>query len=359
MTANSGPIGGPVYAIICDRFYQFFYGISDVLAEFIVGNSLRKLAREHRFLQRLLWRLDFALVWLVAWLARRMPIDTASRFGERLGRFVGPKMRRKSAIFRQNLAIAFPELGPEALDSLLQDAWGQAGRVLGEYPHLETILAEEERLDIEIREHIDSFNDPSQPCIVVSAHQSNWEIACSAMARLGMPNASLYSPPSNPLLDRMLLESRQALNCQLLPRDNSARLLMRALKEGRTVGMVMDRRVDEGQPIEFFGHDKDSTLIPAKLALKHHCPLVPAQIIRRKDARYQVIFHPPVHPRDPMASENEQAIDMIQQVHRQFEQWIRERPAHWFCSKRLWPKNTVPRRSPPAASDNEVDSYAA
>ena len=330
------------------------------MAEFIVGNSLRKLAREHRFLQRALWRLDFALVSLVVWLARRMSIDTASRFGERLGRWVGPKMPHKATIFRENLSIAFPELNSADLDALATDIWGQAGRILGEYPHLDTILAEDDRLVIEIREPIASYTDPSRPCVVVSAHQSNWEVVCSAMAKLGMPNASLYSPPSNPLLDKMLLESRQALNCQLLPRDNSARLLVRALKKGRSVGMVMDRRVDDGQPVQFFGRDKNSTIVPAKLALKHHCELIPVQVVRLEGARYKVIFHPPVHPRDPGADENAQATDMIQQVHQQFEQWIRERPGHWFCSKRLWPKKKATAVSSATdASDNEVDSYAA
>ncbi len=329
------------------------------MAEFIVGNSLRKLAREHRFLQSLLWRLDYAFVWLLVWLARRLPVDAASRYGDRLGTWIGPKLKRKTAIYRANLAVAFPELDDKALDELVKKSWGQAGRVLAEYPHLDTILTEEGRIVIEIREPITTFDNPGQPCVIVSAHQSNWEVACSAMAKMGIPNASLYSPPTNPLLDRLLLESRQALNCQLLPRDNSARLLMRALKEGRTAAMVMDRRVDEGKPIRFFGHDKSSTILPAKLALKNDCELVPVQVERLQDARYRVIFHPPVRPTNPAADETAQAIDMIQQIHTQFESWIRERPADWFCSKRLWPKNTVPTKPEVSGPDADIDSYAA
>ena len=329
------------------------------MAEFIVGNSLRKLAREHPLLQRLLWRLDYAFIWLLIWLARRMPIDAASRFGEKVGAWIGPKLKRKTAIFRTNLALAFPHLDERQLDQLVKKAWGRAGRVMAEYPHLDTLLADDDRITIEIREPIVTYSDPSKPCIMVSAHQSNWEVACSAMAKMGMPNASLYSPPTNPLLDRMLLESRQALNCELLPRDNSARLLMRALKEGRTVGMVMDRRVDDGKPIRFFGHDKNSTIMPARLALKHHCDLVPIQILRREDARYHVIFHPPVRPRNPEADETAQAIDMIQQVHEHFENWIRQNPADWFCSKRLWPKNPVLHQPEVDGSDADIDSYAA
>ena len=329
------------------------------MAEFIVGNSLRKLAREHRLLQSLLWRLDFALVWLISRLARLLPIDTASRFGERIGRWIGPKMRRKTAIFRSNMALAFPELDDAQLDELVAKAWGQAGRVLGEYPHLDAILEEEGRLVIDIREPVATYTNPETPCVIVTAHQSNWEVVCSAMAKMGIPNASLYSPPTNPLLDKLLLDSRQALNCQLLPRDNSARLLMRALKEGRTAAMVMDRRVDDGQPIKFFGHDKSSTLLPAKLALKNHCELVPVQVERLKDARYRVTFHAPIHPTNTQADQTTQAIDMIQQVHQHFEAWIRQRPADWFCSKRLWPKNTVSHEPQGNGSDTEVQPHAA
>ncbi|MEM8561549.1 MAG: lysophospholipid acyltransferase family protein [Pseudomonadota bacterium] len=329
------------------------------MAEFIVGNSMRKLARQYPLLQRALWRLDFLLVSAIAWLARRLPIDTASRFGSRIGAWIGPRMKSKSAIYRANFQVAFPEKSEQELDALVKSAWSQAGRILGEYPHLDKILSEPDRLQVEIREPIPAYTDPSQPAVIVSAHVSNWEIACTAMAKLGMPNASLYSPPTNPLLDKMLLDSRQALNCQLLPRDNSARSLLRALKAGRNAGMVMDRRVDDGKAIEFFGHDKLSTILPAKLALKHGCEMVPIQIVRVKDARYRAIFHPPIRPRNPQASETDQAIDMIQQLHGYFEDWIRERPADWFCTKRLWPKATVAKTPEVSGRDAEIDSYAA
>jgi KDO2-lipid IV(A) lauroyltransferase len=175
---------------------------------------------------------------------------------------------------------------------------------------------------------------------------------------VGIPNVGLYSPPTNPLLDRMLLESRRALKSELLPRDNSARQLMRALKQGQTAGMVVDRRVDDGKPIRFFGRDKLSTITPAKLALKFNCDLVPVQVERLQDAHYKVTFHPPVRPRDTSVNETDQAIDMIQQVHYQFENWIRQQPEDWFCSKRLWPKGNI-QQTKEAGSNADIDSYAA
>ena len=328
------------------------------MSDFIVGNSLSKWARDHRFLRTLLWRLDVVVVSLITRLARLLPIDMASRFGDSVGSWIGPKLKKKTAIFRANMVIAFPELTEVEIDELVIRAWGRAGRVLAEYPHLATILKEDDRLVIDIREPLAACENPTRPCVIVTAHQSNWEVVRCAGAKLGIRNVSLYSPPSNPLLDRMLLESRQALNSELLPRDNSARLLLRALKKGQSVAMVMDRRVDEGTFIRFFGRNKLSTIMPAKLALKLNCDLIPAQVERLQDAHYRVTFHPPIVPKDTDVDETTQGIDMIQQVHRQFENWIRQQPEDWFCSKRLWPKDTT-RQTEEADSDADTESYAS
>lgn len=327
------------------------------MAEFILGNSLRKLARESGPLQRLLWRLDFALIWVLITLFSAVPVDAASRLGDRVGRWIGPKLKRKSLTFKENIAVAFPELSATEVDDLATRAWGRAGRILAEYSHLATIGADPDRLTIDIRQPIITYSDPTRPCVFIASHQSNWEVIAFSLARLGIPSAILYSPPTNPHLDRMLLESRRALGCELLPRKNSTRALMRALKNGRSIGMVADRRIDEGENIRFFGHDKPSTIMPAWLALKFDCDLVPVHIERLEDARYQVTMHPPVKPSMSGADMKAEAIDMTQQVHHYFEEWVRQHPEDWFCSKRLWPKNdpVAPIKAP---VETKVNNHA-
>jgi KDO2-lipid IV(A) lauroyltransferase len=123
--------------------------------------------------------------------------------------------------------------------------------------------------------------------------------------------------------------------------------------------MVMDRRVEEGgKSVRFFGRDKPSTVLPAKLALKFGCDLVPVQVERLQDARFKVTFHPPIRPSQAAADENEQALDMTQQIHEHFESWIRAHPEEWFCSKRVWPrpKRSLEKRALAKAS---ADPYAA
>ncbi len=330
------------------------------MAEFIIGNSLRKIAREHRFVQRLLWSLDFALVWSLVKFFSLLPVDWSSSLGSRVGGIIGPLMRRKTAIFEENFRIAFPEKSPEEISQLVRASWRNAGRVLGEYPHLGALLREDqgERLEVVVRDPERTFSNSGKPAVVVGAHLGNWEVNALGMARLGIASACLYSPPVNPWLDRMLLESRAALNCELLPRDNSTRLLVKALNKGRTVAMVMDRRVDEGKPVPFFGRDKLTTIVPARLALKFKCDLIPSQVERLEGARFRVTFHPPVVPTNPDDCMTDQATDMIRQVHQLFESWIHQHPEEWFCSKRLWPKRPD-NAAQPAVIETENDSHAA
>jgi KDO2-lipid IV(A) lauroyltransferase len=107
------------------------------------------------------------------------------------------------------------------------------------------------------------------------------------------------------------------------------------MKTAGTMGIIIDRRVDEGKHLAFFGESKDTGTMPAKVALRFDCDLVPAQVERIKGARFWDLFSPPVRPGNP---KGEQAIDITRQVDQICETWIRKNPADWFCATRLWPK---------------------
>jgi KDO2-lipid IV(A) lauroyltransferase len=310
------------------------------LPDFIVGNPLRRIARKHDFLRRLLWRVDFALIWSLLALFRLLPVEWASSIGAKGGTIIGSLAKRKTAIMEENFRIAFPEKSPLEIRHLVKSCWSSAGRVLSEFPHLDHILNDrkDQRIEIIIRDPETTFRERSGPAVVVGAHLSNWELIESALARLGIENSALYAPLSNPWLDRLLLESRAALNCELIPRDNCTRLLVDRLNAGRTVGMVVDRPVGGDKTVTFFGRDKFTTILPAKLALKFNCDLIPARAERIKGAHFRVTFHPPLRPANPGDCKIDQALDMMRQLHLLFESWIRQRPEDWFCSTRIWPK---------------------
>lgn len=305
------------------------------MARFILGHRWRAVGARHGRAERILYRLDRAFFGALLSIIRRLPVDAASRLGARVGGALGPRFKKARAL-TDNLRLAFPELSEEERTQIAREAWANAGAVMAEYAHLDQIAAS--RIQIEVSGDLATLRDPAKPSIFVAPHQANWELCASAVVKLGIPLAVVYSPPTNPLLDELLARWRSRIGCDLLPREDSMRPLIRALAAGKSIGMVMDRRVDSGRPVPLFGHEKATTLIPARLALRYGCELVPIRVERLRDANFRISFAPPVDKANLTGSELDQAVELTRRVHERFEEWIRAAPGQWFCSKRLWPK---------------------
>lgn len=309
------------------------------MAKLLFGD--KRKAHSPRLLN-LLWATEAGLIGLLALIGRRLSPDTASRFGARLGRRFGPRLD-KTRLIRRNLRLAFKQKSEPELDQLVADIWANLGSILAEYPHLGTICHTDadQHLEFVIPDNIEVFKNPSKPAVFVSAHLANWELAAGAIIHQGVPLSVVYTRLQNPWLDRMLYRAREALGCGLVERDGAARQLIRCLKQGTSVGLIVDQRVDGGEPVPFFGHNMLTSITPAQLALRFNCELIPVQIQRQAGAHFRVIFHPSVRADDETAPDELKIIQMTSTINKIFQSWILERPQEWMCTKRRWPKHLV------------------
>ena len=269
-----------------------------------------------------------------------LPPDLASTAGYRLMRRLGPRLDKTRHI-RRNLGIAFPDKSAADIEELVGDVWGNLGSILAEYPHLGTICHRqaEQRLECVMRGDAEVFKQSGKPAVFVTAHLANWELAAGAVVHLGIPLSVVYTRLQNPHMDRMLYKARQALGCGLVERDGAGRQLMRCLKQGTSVGLIVDQRVDSGEPVPFFGRDMLTSITPAQLALRFGCDLIPIQIQRITGARFRAIIHEAVKATDESADKHSKALQMTMKINALFESWIREQPQQWLCTKRRWPKH--------------------
>jgi KDO2-lipid IV(A) lauroyltransferase len=237
------------------------------VARLLIGNSLRKVAARWRWLQHLLWLMEAAFFALFLGVCRVLPADRATAFGRNLLQWIGPR-QAKQRIVRRNLQLAFPGRSEQEIESLARAIWGGAGSLLAEYSHVGEICeaAADPRIECVFAGEIPEFHDHSTPKVFVSAHLGNWEFIAAALIRYGVPLTAIYTPMQNPWLERLLALCRRPLGCRLVARDESMRPLIRELNEGRSIGLLMDQRVDSGRPIPMFGIDKWTTLVPARLA---------------------------------------------------------------------------------------------
>jgi len=309
------------------------------LAKFILGSHLPGKAVDNAVVSRALWLVDLAFVGTLVLFFRVMPLNWASVAGARFGRLIGPVFKGRTRLVRANLLQALPDKSPAEIERLTGDVWANAGSVLAEYPHLRkfTKLARV-LLQIETEEPDPPYCEPGHPVVFVAAHLGNWEVACAAMTQLGIRSHALFAPLSNPWLDRIMLRYRHDLGTVPVSREAGLRGFMNALKAGEAPAMIIDRKVNDGISVPFFGADKPSSVLPARLALRFDVPLVPVRVTRVATARYRVRFYRPLVPTDPDADLTERAHDLTCQIHAKFEDWIRETPGEWLCTSKIWPK---------------------
>ncbi|MCZ7618313.1 MAG: hypothetical protein M5U32_08350 [Myxococcota bacterium] len=187
--------------------------------------SLRRIVRVRPRLQRAIWALEAGLIAAIWMLLGALPVNVASRLGRRLLRVAGPRLR-KSEHVRRNLEVAFPELSAAQRHALAREIWGHLGAVLAELPHLRSIAAAIEH-HVEFDSRVHAVMEPGRPIVFVTAHVGSWDLAPLAAKEFGVPLTVIFTPESNPFLDRFIQRFREPLGCTLLDRNQSLRTLMR------------------------------------------------------------------------------------------------------------------------------------
>lgn len=330
------------------------------MAHFLISKSLSQRIGRFPILRRTEWVVEASILGLFWWICARLSPGAASGLGRRLLRLIGPRLR-KSAYMMRNLALAFPDLSDSEQRNLLREVWGNTGAVLGEYPHLGRLVQRDFEDHFEVASQVD-LNDycvGGKQAIFVAAHFGNWELTAGAAAHMGIPLTAVYAPMKNVFIDHMLRRRREGLGCRLLSRDGSLPHLIKALGDGQSLGLIVDHRDDSGMPLPFFGIDKMTTVIPARLALRQGCDLIPVRVERLADVRFRLSVFRPIRPNPMVASAKDQAAQMMAEFNIMFEQWVRERPEQWLCTKRAWPKELTRDTTHSEASAGQTTVPAA
>ena len=309
------------------------------MSRLIFASALDGQAKRHAWLRALLFRLEYFIVLLFWWSFRALAPQRSARLGRFAVGALGPRSA-KAAMVKDNLRIAFPAHDAQALDDLARRTWRSIGLVFGEYPHLDRIakINDNPRLQIVDQCGLEVYRRRERQAIFFGAHLSNWEIMALALAREGVPLLALHAPLQNPHLAELMNRARAQLGCRMLARGESMRALIQQIREGGSLGLLLDLSMKEGEPVHFFGHPMRTSLTPARMAQRYGCDIVPMRTERLADARFRVIVYPRLII-DFSGDAQADAIAITRQLNALMEQWICEQPDEWMCANRRWEKS--------------------
>ncbi len=283
--------------------------------------------------------LEYVLARVLFALFGALPLDRASALGGWIGRNVGPRLAI-TARARANLRHAFPDLDAAGIERVTRGMWDNLGRVVAEYSHLGDFhIYEDDRVEVIGVDHAERLRDDGIGGIFFAAHLANWELPSLAASQRGLPLVQIYRAANNPHVDRLIVRAREAVGGAHHPKSPAgARELLKALRRGEHLALLVDQKFNEGIAVPFFGRDAMTAPAPAELALRFQVPLVPVRAERLDGARFRVTVYPPMTLRDT-GDRAADVLDAMTRINALFEDWIRERPEQWLWLHRRWPKD--------------------
>jgi KDO2-lipid IV(A) lauroyltransferase len=268
-----------------------------------------------------------------------LPLDTASNFGGWLARTLGPRLglnRRAERSIRR----ALPDLDDAAVHDIIVGMWDNLGRVAAEYPHLKKFgdpAFARQRLAIVGAEHAEALRDDGKAGIFISGHIGNWELSAAGAKALGIDLLQVYRAMNNPLANDVVVGVRSHVAAGQIPKgSDGARQILKAIREGKHLGMLVDQKMNDGIAVPFFGRDAMTAPAVAELALRYNIPVLPAHIVRTQGARFELLIEPPFA--FARTGDKERDVrDAMVMINQRIEDWIRRDPTQWLWLHKRWP----------------------
>ena len=167
--------------------------------------------------------------------------------------------------------------------------------------------------------------------ILVSCHFGSWELNGGALAASGVPASAVARRQANPLVDRLINRYRSLLGIKVIPTGAPVKHIIRALRNGETIGLMSDQDAGRrGVFVDFFGRKASTPQGASQLALKYAAPVVVIMTVRTGPGRYWTILKEvDVMPDDTVESLTQRYTLVMEDIIRQF-------PEQYFWMHRRW-----------------------
>ena len=289
--------------------------------------------------------LAYALVWLVLKVVRAMPRSLARATGAMVARVllaVTPKLR-KTAEF--NLRLAFPEWSEARRTETLRGMTKSLGWMAAEFAQMPRYRRKniEELIVLDGHENFLQGQRRGKGVLFLTAHIGAWELSSYAHALYGYPLYYMARPLDNARLDRLVNRYRGLSGNAAIFKNESARAILKILKEAGTVGILADQNTmpQEGVFVDFFGTPACTTAGLARVALHTGAAVVPGYAVWDAGlGKYRLRFEPPMELVRTGDAERD-IVENTQRFAKVTEEIIRKYPEQWVWVHARW--KTRPR----------------
>ena len=107
------------------------------------------------------------------------------------------------------------------------------------------------------------------------------------------------------------------------------------VKDGYSIALMVDQRVSEGPRSLLFNQPAHTTTIPAQLALKYNCKLVPIFLERKEGVHFEMTVHKP-YEIQKTGNADADTKNITLKINQNIEKMIIKNPMQWIWTHNRW-----------------------
>lgn len=205
-----------------------------------------------------------------------LPYKFVARLGENLGSLLYLIPGRRKHILHTNLRLCFPEKTEAQRESLARLTFRHVIRSYLERGIQWFGNARDLRRLVELESAIELKDNYEQPTIFLGFHFAAIEAGCMYYSILH-PVASIYTPMSDKATDDISREQRGRFGTEMIPRNGSAREILKVLRSGKPIMLAadMDFGLRDSVFVPFFGVQACTLTAVSRLAQLAGARVVP------------------------------------------------------------------------------------
>ncbi len=266
-------------------------------------------------------------------------LKNASNLGGILGKFFGPMFRSKSTTVK-NIKTGLGNIDLKTEKEIINSMWSNIGRTFAEYVFLKDFKFNKTNFDhIRINgiEYLNQIKNNNEAAIFYSGHFANFELMAMELDKFGIKCAAIYRPLNNFFLNPLMEYLRMKYICpNQIPKGRMGmREIINKIKNGYSIALMVDQRVSEGPRTLFFNKLAHTTTVPAQLALKYNCKLVPISLERKVGPNFEMTIHEP-YKIEKTGNEEKDTKNITLKINQILEKMIKKNPKQWIWSHNRW-----------------------
>ncbi len=285
-------------------------------------------------MKKIKYFIEYTFISLLFLICKFLGYEQGSNLGEKIGKKLGPLFRNKKIIL-ENLNNAKINEKNFDIKNLINDMWGNYGRILCEYPFISSLSGTNNNkyLKVNGKEVLERLKKENKKAVFISGHFNNFELMAMQISKQGIDLAAIYRPLNNIFLNKKMESIRKKFICknQIKKGIAGTREIIKFIKNGYSIALMIDQRVSEGIESNFFNKKAFTTTIPAQLHLKYGLEIVPVYIERKNKHYFTVYFYEPLS-----FDNNKDQIYITNKLNNVLENLILKNPSQWIWTHDRW-----------------------